>query len=163
MFQKIAGVSVQVIVDWRLPSWVARSPPLLLFTLCPRFIHQWSSVLLLFLYRKMKSSLSAFIISPLLRVCDDFNEVLVSASVSQPSLVERVHDTTYLFFDLFNTKSLFTCFSLCRGHGRCWCVLCAAVRRHTFRWYPRSGMNSREDRGVNTLICIYAVLIFSAV
>ena len=33
-----------------------------------RFIHQWSSVLLLLLYRKMKSSRSAIRISPLLRV-----------------------------------------------------------------------------------------------
>ena len=58
-------------------------------------------------------------------VGDDFHKVLVFVFVSQPSLVEPVHDSTYLFFDLFNTKSIFKSRAfLCVGY---WQLLCATV------------------------------------
>ena len=100
----------------------------------PRFIHQWSSVLLLLLYRKIKSSLSAIRISPLLRVSATIFTKLLFLFLSLSHRWSSLSMTTYLFFDLFNAKSLFTCLSFCRGHGSCWCVLCTAVSRLTFRW-----------------------------
>ena len=108
MFQKIAGVSVQVMVDWQpLAEWPDHSP-LLLFTFCPRFIHQWSSVLLLLLYRKMKSSLSAIRISPLLRVSATilmkFLFLLLSLSHRWSSL-SMTQPTCSLTFSIQNPSS----------------------------------------------------------
>ena len=64
------------------------------------------------------------------------------------------HPTCSLTFSMQNPSSrAFLSVGVMAAVG----VFCAlAVSRLTLRWYPRPGINAREDRG-------YAVLIFSAV
>ena len=74
----------------------------------PRFIHQWSSVLFLLLYRKMKSSLSAVRVSPLLHVSatifTKFLFLLLSLSRRCSSL-SMTQPTCSLTFSIQNPSS----------------------------------------------------------
>ena len=74
----------------------------------PRFIHQWSNVLFLLLYRKMKSSLSAVRVSPLLHVSatifTKFLFLLLSLSRRCSSL-SMTQPTCSLTFSIQNPSS----------------------------------------------------------
>ena len=132
----------------------------------PRFIHQWSSVLLLLLYRKMKSSLSAIRISPLLRVSATIFTKLLFLFLSLShrwSSLSMTQPTCSLTFSMQNPSSrAFPSVGVMAAAG-VFCVLLSVGSPSV--GIPDPGINSREDRGlfVNTLSFSYAVLRFSAV